>query len=153
MGHPMWRLAAILGALIATSAVIGAALYEETVLDTVWPHRPDIVRPIEGGANRKHFWAPANLIVILSLLAATWAAWPLTSARNAVLVGVGLYAIILAVTVAYFVPALLKVERMGAPPDDPASRDWVRRNRWRSALAFGANLALSVAVASLASVN
>ena len=153
MDHLVWRLAAILGALISSSALAGASLYEESVLDLVWPRRPDIVRPIEGGANRKLFWVPADLIAILSLLAATWAAWPLTDTRNAVLVGVGLYAINVGVSAVYFVPALLKVERLGTPPDDPSSRAWVRRNRWRGAICVCATAALSFAVASLVGVG
>jgi hypothetical protein len=149
MDHLTWRLAAILTALVSTSALMGASLYEESVLDLVWPRRPDIVRPIEGGANRKRFWIPADLIAVISLLAATWAAWPVTDARKAVLVGVVLYAINVGVSAAYFVPELLKVERMGIQPDDPSSRAWVRRNRGRGAILICATTALSLAVTSL----
>ena len=42
-------------ALIVTGCLIGAGIYEQSVLDTAWPHRPSIVRPVEGGANRKLF--------------------------------------------------------------------------------------------------
>ena len=131
----------------------GASVYEESVLDPVWPGKPEIVRPIEGGANRKLFWIPADLIAIVCLLTATWAAWPTADARDAVLVAVGLYAINIGVSVAYFVPELLKVERMGIQPDDPSSRTWVRRNRWRGAIFICTNVALSLAVVSLARVN
>ena len=153
MDHLSWRLAAILSALICSSALAGASLYEESVLDLAWPRRPDIVRPIEGGANRKLFWVPADLIAIISLLAATWAAWPIADTRNAVLVGVCLYAINVGVSIGYFVPELLKVERMGIPPDDPSARAWVRRNRWRGAICVCATGALSLAVASLVGVG
>lgn len=40
MDHLTWRFAAILAALIATSALMGASLYEESVLDRVWPRKP-----------------------------------------------------------------------------------------------------------------
>jgi hypothetical protein len=153
MDHLTWRFAAILGALIATSALMGASLYEESVLDRVWPRKPNIVRPIEGGANRTLFWVPADLIAITSLLVATWAAWPATDTRVAVLVGVGLYAINIGVSVGYFVPELLRVERIGARPDDPLSRTWVRRNRWRGAIFVCTTAALSLAVASLAGLS
>lgn len=142
MDHLTWRLVAILGALISTSALTGASLYEESVLDTVWPHKPDIVRPTVGGANRKRFWIPADLVAIVSLLAAAWAAWPVTDARVAVLVGVVFYAINVGVSVAYFVPELLRVERVGTQPDAPSSRTWVRRNRWRGAIFVCTNVAL-----------
>jgi len=149
MDHLTWRFAAILSALISTSALMGASLYEESVLDLVWPRRPDIVRPIEGGANRKLFWIPADLIAIICLAAATLAAWPVTGTRNAVLVGVGLYAINVVVTVAYFVPELLKVERNGTEPDAASSRIWVRRNRWRGVIFICITVALSIALARL----
>jgi hypothetical protein len=153
MDHLTWRLAAILAALVSTSALTGASLYEESVLDTVWPRKPDIVRPIEGGANRKRFWVPADVIAIVSLLVATWAAWPVANTRYGVLAAVGLYAINILVSATYFVPELLKVERMGTPPDDPSSRSWVRRNRWRGAILICTSVALGLAVASLAGVN
>ena len=153
MDHLTWRLAAMLAALVSTSALMGASLYEESVLDLVWPHKPWIVRPMEGGANRKLFWVPADLIASTSLLVAAWAAWPAAATRYAVLVGVGLYAINIALSVAYFVPELLKVERTGTRPDDPASRTWVRRNRWRGAIFVCAAIALSLAVASSPGVS
>jgi len=147
--HLTWRFAAILGALISTSALTGAALYEESVLDLVWPSRPDIVRPTKGGVNRKRFWVPGDLVAIICLLVATWAAWPTIDARTALLVAVALYAINAVVSAAYFVPELLKVERMGIEPDDPSSRTWVRRNRFRGAILICATFALSFAIASL----
>lgn len=151
--HLTWRLVAILGALISTSALTGASLYEESVLDLVWPRKPEIVRPIEGGANRKLFWIPADLIAIVSLLGATFAAWPVSHTRSAVLVGVGLYGINIAVSAAYFVPELLKVERNGTQPDDPSSRTWVRRNRWRGAILICTTVALGLAVATMVAVS
>jgi hypothetical protein len=150
MDHFIWRFAAILGALVSTSALTGASLYEESVLDPAWPGRPDLVRPIEGGANRKRFWIPADLIALVSLAAATWAAWPVPEIRNAVLVAVGLYGINIAVSVVYFVPELLKVERLGAEPDAASSRIWVRRNRWRGVIFLCITGTLSLATAWLA---
>jgi hypothetical protein len=76
MDHPTWRLAAILAALVSTSALMGAPLYKESVLDLVRPRKPSTVRPIEGGANRKLFWVPADTIASTCLLVATSAAWP-----------------------------------------------------------------------------
>lgn len=55
MDHLTWRLAVIPRALISTSALTAASLYDESVLDSVWPRKPDIVRPIVGRANRKPF--------------------------------------------------------------------------------------------------
>jgi hypothetical protein len=149
MDHLTWRFVAILSALISTSALMGASFYEESVLDLAWPRRPDIVRPKEGGANRKLFWIPADLIALICLAAATWAVWPVAGARTAVLAAVGLYAINIVVSVAYFVPELLKVERHGAEPDAASSRTWVRRNRWRGVIFVCITMALSIALVRL----
>jgi hypothetical protein len=144
-----WQFAAILAALVSTSALTGAALYEEAVLDLAWPRKPDIVRPIEGGANRKLFWIPADLLALVSLAAATWAGWPASESRKAVLVAVGLYAINIVVSLAYFVPELQKVEQLGVQPDAISSRIWVRRNRWRGVILIGTTVALSLALSWL----
>jgi hypothetical protein len=146
---PTWQFAAILGALVSTSAITGAALYEEIVLDLAWPRRPDIVRPIEGGANRKRFWIPADLVAIVSLSAATWAAWPLADSRNAVFAAVVLYVINIVISLTYFVPELQKVEKFGAQADAPSSHIWVRRNRWRGVILVSSTVALGLALAWL----
>jgi hypothetical protein len=74
--HLTWRPAAILAALAATGALMGASLYEDSVLDPVWPRKPSIVSPIEGGATRKLFGVDPDIIASTSLVVATSAAWP-----------------------------------------------------------------------------
>jgi hypothetical protein len=128
----------------------GAGVYEQIVLDTAWPRTPSIVRPSEGGANRKLFWVPANIVAILTLLLALWASWPVTAARHAALVAIGLFAIINAVTIGYFAPAVLRVERNSVSPDAASSFQWVRLSRLRSVLAIGVNAALAFAAAFVA---
>jgi hypothetical protein len=140
-----WRLGALLIALIVTGCLTGGGIYEQSVLDTAWPRKPSIVRPTEGGANRKLFWLPANIVAILILLVALAGAWPRASARYATLVAVGLFAIINLVTVLYLGPAVLRVEKSSPPPDDASSLASVRRSRWRTPLFIGVNVALAVA--------
>jgi hypothetical protein len=142
MDHSAWRLIALIVAFTVTGCLTGAGIYEQSVLDAVWPHKPSIVRPVEGGANRKLFWVPANVAAVAALLLALWAAWPIAGARNATLVAVALFATINAVTIAYFGPAVLRVEKLSVPSDDPASLAWVRRSRWRTPLSLGVNVAL-----------
>ena len=69
------------------------------------------------------------------------------------LVAVGLYAINIALSVTYFVPELLKVERIGTEPDAASSRIWVRRNRWRGVIFIGITAALSLALARLTVIS
>jgi len=142
MGEIPWRLAVLIVALIVTGCLTGAGIYEQLVLDTAWPHKPSIVRPVEGGANRKLFWVPANIAAVVTLLLALLASWCVASARYATLVAVGLFAVVDLVTVAYFGPAVLRVEKSFPPPSDPSSLAWVRRSRWRTVLSLGVSAAL-----------
>jgi hypothetical protein len=150
MDHAMPRVAILLLALVVSGCMTGAGLYEQVVLDPAWPRTPSIVRPSEGGANRKLFWVPANIVAVLVLLVALWAAWPVAAARNAALIAIGFFAIINAVTIGYFGPAVLRVERYSVAPDAPSSLRWVRLSRWRTPLAIAVNIALAFAAASLA---
>jgi hypothetical protein len=145
-----WRLAVLIGALIVTGCLTGAGIYEQAVLDTAWPGKPSIVRPVDGGANRKHFWVPANLIAIFIVILSVLASWPVALARDATLVAAGLFGAINLVTVAYFGPAVLRVEKSAPPPNDPKSLAWVRRSRWRTPLSIAVNVALDIAVATMA---
>jgi hypothetical protein len=144
-----WRLAAILFALTVSAFLTGGGLYEQAVLDTAWPRKPSIVRPAEGGANRKFFWVPANIVAAVALLLAVWSAWPVAAARYAALAALGLFAVINAVTISYFAPRVLRVEKESVPPDDLSSYCWTRLSRLRSPLSLGMNAALAVAAAHL----
>jgi hypothetical protein len=146
------RLTALLMALVATAFLTGAGWYEQAVLDSAWPKKPAIVRPVEGGANRKLFWVPANILAVVFLLAALWASWPAADARSAVFAAIGFYAVINALTVGFFGPAVLRVEKQGVATNDPASIRWVRLSRWRTPLAFGVNVSLIIAAVGLARV-
>jgi hypothetical protein len=53
------------------------------------------------------------------------------------------------VTVLYFGPAVLRVEKSSPPPDDASSLASVRRSRWRTPLFIGVNVALAVAIAAM----
>ena len=152
MEHTHWRLAALIVALIVTRCLTVGCIYEQSVVDTAWPRKPSIVRPVGGGANRKLFWVPANIVAIVTLLSALVAAWPTASARYATLVAVGLFAVINLVTVAYFGPAVLRAEKSSPPPDYPSSLAWVRRSHWRTPLSLGVNAALGVAIVMAATI-
>jgi hypothetical protein len=146
----MVHLVILLGAVIAASAIMGAGVYEQVVLDPAWPACPSIVRPAEGGVNRKRIWVPANIVVIVTLLAGVWAAWPLAQARFAAIAALVLFFAINAVTVVFFAPAVLRVERNGVAPNDPASRRWVKLSRLRTPLALGVIVCLAAALLLMA---
>jgi hypothetical protein len=143
MDHRILQLALVLAALAATALLTGAGVYEQVVLDTAWLRKPAIVRPIEGGVNRKLFWVPANIVGLLALVVALWASWPVGGARTGAIIALGFFLLINAVTVGYFAPAVLRVEKEGIEPNAPAARRWVQLSRLRTPLALGVNVALA----------
>lgn len=146
-----FRLTFLLVALLSTAILTGAGWYEQAVLDAVWPARPDIVRPAQGGASRKSFWVPANILAVATLLPALWAAWPILSVRHAVLVAIACSIAINIATIRFFAPRVLRVERHGVAPNDLSSLRWVRLSRWRTPAALTLNIALIVAIHNLVS--
>ena len=142
----MVHIGILIVSVIAASVLMGAGVYEQVVLDPAWPARPSIVRPAEGGVNRKRFWVPGNLVVIVAFLAGVWAAWLAAQARFAGIAALVLFFAINAVTVAYFAPAVLRVERVGAKPDDPTSQRWVALSRLRMPLALAVVVCQAAAV-------
>jgi len=144
------RMFIILLALLTTSMLAGAGVYEQAVLDRAWPARPDIVRPADGGADRKRYWVPANMLAVVAMIAAIWAAWPVPPARSWVLRAAVCSLVINVATVGYFAPRVLRVERDGIAPNDPRSTRWVSLSRWRTPVAIVLDFCLIVAVLRLA---
>ena len=144
------RMFVVLLALLATSMLAGAGMYEQFVLDPAWPARPDIVRPANGGANRKRYWVPSNVFAVVAMIAAIWATWPIPPARSWVLCAAACSLVINIATVAYFAPRLLRVEQHGISPNDPSSTRWVVLGRWRTLVAIILDFCLIVAVLRLA---
>lgn len=144
------RIFIVLLALLATSMLAGAGVYEQLVLDPAWPARPDIVRPANGGADRKRYWVPSNVLAIAAMIAAIWAVWPVPSARAWVLCAAACSLVINVATVTYFAPRVLRVEQDGISPNDPSSTRWVVLSRWRTPVAIILDFCLIVAVLRLA---
>jgi len=144
------RMVMVLLALLATSMLAGAGVYEQVVLDRAWPATPDLVRPANGGVDRKRYWVPANIFAVVAMIAAIWAVWPVPSARSWVLGAAVCSLAINVATVGYFAPRVLRVERDGVTPNDPSSTRWVALSRWRTPVAIVLDLCLIAAVLRLA---
>lgn len=100
--------------------------------------------------NRKLLWVPSNVVVTVALVAGVWAAWPSAPARSAAIAALVLFFAIHAMTILYFAPAVLRVERDGVAPNAPASRRWVMLSRVRTPLALGVVICLVASVVLLA---
>jgi hypothetical protein len=147
------RMFIVLLALLTTSMLAGAGVYEQLVLDPAWPARPDIVRPANGGADRKRYWVPSNILAVVAMIAAIWAAWPAPSARSWVLCAAVCSLVINVATVVYFAPRVLRVERDGVAPNHPHSTRWVALSRWRTPVAIVLDFCLIIAVMRLAATS
>lgn len=114
--------------LLAGSA-LGGGLYEATVLDPVWPGRPAIVQPRNGGVSRRRFWIPVQAALTAALIAAVVLCWSNPVARFAMLVGLASHVVARTWSALDAPP--------GADRADPASVDradatrWTRRSRLR----------------------
>jgi hypothetical protein len=136
------RIGLVLLALLSTSMLAGAGLYEQAVLDPAWPAKPGLVRPLEGGVSRKRYWVPANSVALLAMAAAIWAAWPQESAQSWALAAAACSLVVNISTISYFAPQVLRVERDGVAPNDASSLRWVALSRLRTPFAFALNLCL-----------
>lgn len=108
-----WSIA---GSLVVALLVVGASLYEHLVIDPVWPDNPSVIRPDEGGIDRKDVWIPLHAAIMVLLPLALWAGWR-TPARRA-LVGAALgYVVYRGWSIVYFIPNALRYEEPGASLD------------------------------------
>ncbi|HEY8431495.1 MAG TPA: hypothetical protein VIL20_24105 [Sandaracinaceae bacterium] len=143
----------VLASFVLLVLSLGGSLYEHLVLDTVWIDNPSVIRGASGGATRTYFWIPMHGAITLALVAALAATWKHRPARNAVLLGFGLYAVMRIWTFAYFVPLALEVESQTAPVLSPemreASETWVRLSMLRFPLVTAAAIALGAALRRL----
>src|SRR5258708_1108284 len=105
------HLAAIMLAVAGAALLSGGGFFEQAVLDPLSPPPPSLVRPSEGGANRKRFWIPAHAAAGISFAVGLWGAWPSPSSRLAALIAVGIYLVITFFTVTYFAPAVIRLEK------------------------------------------
>jgi hypothetical protein len=103
------------------------------VLDPVWPHRPAIIQPRNGGVSRRRFWIPAHVAFELTLIAAIVTGWSHPEVRAALFVAVASQTVTRIWSFADFIPKAAAFEKA-----DPATIDRNAAVRWsrRSLLRF-----------------
>lgn len=141
---------AILGltALVA-ACTLGGGLYEFIVIDTAWPHRPDIVSPRHGGLSRKRFWIVIHAAFELLLAASLVAAWSVPEIRHFLLIALASHAAMRLWSAFDFIPKALAFERMEPREiSHDAARRWVSRSRLRFPLDLITMAAVAAAFAA-----
>ena len=126
----MLIVVAIAAALACAS--VGGGLYEFSVVDPVWPRRPDLVQPARGGISRKRFWIAIHVAFEVVLIAALVAAWSQPAVRNCLLVALASHGVMRLWSAFDFIPKALAFEK--AEPgtiSEAAARAWTARSRLR----------------------
>lgn len=113
-------------------ASIGGGLYEFLVLDPVWPNRPAIIQPRNGGVSRRRFWIPVHTAFELALIVALIACWEIYDVRTALLIALASHLVMRVWSLVDFVPKAVAFEK-GDPAtiERAAARRWVRRSLLR----------------------
>jgi hypothetical protein len=127
--------ALVAGAAFLACAGVGGAVYEGLVLDPVWPNRPAIVQPRNGGVSRRRFWIPVHAALEVALVVATIACWGARDVRTALLIALASHLVMRGWTLADLGPKAVAFERADpATIERATARRWVRRSRMRLAL-------------------
>lgn len=145
-------LIALLAAVaFLASAQLGGGLYEHRVLDPVWPHRPAIIQPRNGGVSRRRFWIPVHIALEVALIAAVVTSWNHPHVRAALLIALASHAAMRIWSFADFIPKATAFEKADpATIDRNAAVRWSRRSLLRlplDAITSAATLTAMVAAA------
>jgi hypothetical protein len=110
-------------------AQFGGGLYEYRVLDPVWPNRPAMIQPQNGGVSRRRFWIPARAAFELMLIVALVSSWTDAHVRTALLVALAVHAVVRIWSIVDVVPKAVAFEKADpATIDRGAAKRWTRRS-------------------------
>jgi hypothetical protein len=147
--HSTTSLILIGATTLLACALLGGGLYEVLVVDPVWPQRPGIIQPRNGGISRRRFWIPAHTAFEVLLLVSLIAAWDETNVRLALWVALVSHAAMRVWSFADFIPKATAFEKADpAAVDEAAAIAWVRRSWWRLPLDVITAVAMLAAMAT-----
>ena len=147
----MWTptLVLIAAATLTACALLGGGLYETVVVDPVWPKRPGIIQPRNGGISRRRFWIPAHTVFEVLLIVSLIAAWRAPDVRLALLIALTSHAAMRVWSLVDFVPKAIAFEKADpASVDEDAALAWTRRSLARMALDLVTCVAMLAALAT-----
>jgi hypothetical protein len=130
----MWTPTLVLIAIttLMGCVTLGGGVYEVLVVDPVWPKRPGIIQPRNGGVSRARFWLPVHTVFEVLIVIALIVAWRDPDVRNALLVALVSHVVMRVWSLADFVPKALAFEKADpATVDEAAAVRWTRRSLLR----------------------
>jgi hypothetical protein len=132
---------------------LGGGFYEIAVVDSVWPKRPALIQPAQGGLSRRRFWIPAHVAFELALIGALVLSWHEADLRFWLLVALASHAVMRIWSGFDFIPKAVAFEKLDAREvSESAARAWVRRSRLRLPLDLVTCLAVLAAFAHAARI-
>lgn len=134
--------------------VNGGGIYEEMIVSPVWSASPPeslaLIQPPDG-LTLTNFWIPFHIAANIFLIIALVMNWKVKKRRAYLLVVLGLYAIIRAVTFAYFAPEIMTFQN--TPAQGPFSPElaakaerWTTLSWFRTIGEIGINILLLLAL-------
>lgn len=113
-------------------ASLGGGLYEFSVVDPVWPGRPELIQPDRSGISRKRFWMPAHGAFELTLIASLVITWSQPGVCQWLLIALASHAVMRLWSAFDFIPKALAFECADPGTIDAAkARQWTHRSLLR----------------------
>lgn len=144
----------LLFACLSTALMLGGGVYESLVIMPQWSVRPPasfaIVQP-RTGVPLQRFWIPVHILITIGIVASLITNWKYPDRRAFVIVALSSYALMRAWSFAYFIPEMLRFQKV--PIDQPQTaalldrvRAWTRLTWLREPLDLVTQVSLLIAL-------
>jgi hypothetical protein len=120
----------LLFACFSVGLAVGGGIYESIVLNPQWSAQPPASFAIiqkETGVPLQRFWIPVHILVTIGLVASLITNWNYADRRSLIIVALISYVVMRAWSFAYFIPEMLKFQKV--PLDQPQTTDLLNRVR------------------------
>lgn len=106
------------------AGAIGGGLYEHIVITPLWssssPSSFSIIQP-DTGVPLQNFWIPVHAAITVFVLLSILLTWKEIKVRRLLLIGLGSYIVMRVWSALYFIPEMLKFQKV--PLDSPPSAE------------------------------
>jgi hypothetical protein len=133
MATPRLNTLSLMLSIILWGTLLGGIAYSHLVyFPTYLSALPDSAVVVNGpyGLHEGRFWMTIHPLLIVSLIATLALNWRSNARRKLILLSFAVYALVIAVSLIYFIPELIAFER--SPGSSLSSAEWLARGqRWQ----------------------